>query len=98
MSYTKSYFIQSKDYDIVLINWEKDAITKIHDHPEIGCHLVVVSGLLEETLYSDNIIKTKIYPNQSSFRKGNDKHTIKALEKSQSIHIYMPGFYKPNYF
>jgi hypothetical protein len=98
MSYTKNYLIQSQDYDVVQMNWEKGSKTKLHDHPEIGCHLLVLKGMLEETFFGDEVVKTILKPNDASFRKGQDKHIIEALEDTVSIHVYLPGNYKPNYF
>ena len=116
------YFIYSSDiFDIILIKWNKNCQSKIHDHPNKGCLLKILSGKLCEEVYDDklnkiesNILRSKLdlAPNRTSvlthvvlekseisYRIGNKiLHKIIAFEDTYSLHIYIPGRYKPNYY
>jgi len=93
--YRKKFLIQSDDYDVVVIDWEKGAKTKLHDHPEIGCHMICIKGCLKEISQEGERL---LCVNDVGFRKGKEKHIIEAMEDSVSIHVYRNGNYTPNYF
>jgi hypothetical protein len=127
------YIIYSSDiFDIILIKWDKNCQSKIHDHPNKGCLLKILSGKLCEEVYDNklNIIESNVLsakldlapnrpdgvlsakldlvPNRPdgvlqkfdiSYRIGNEiLHKIIASEDSYSLHIYIPGRYKPIYY
>ena len=93
--YTKKVIYKNKDFEVILISWEKNVITPIHSHPENGCILKVLEGQLEEDYYNTNkIINNVLNKNDIGYRNGGELHTIKALEKSYSLHIYSP----PNFY
>jgi hypothetical protein len=97
------YIIYSSDmFDIILIKWDKKCESKIHDHPNKGCLLKILSGKLCEEVYDNklNIIKSNILEKfDISYRIGNEiLHKIIAFEDSYSLHIYIPGRYKPIYY
>lgn len=104
--YTK-YIIYSSDiFDMILIKWNKNNESKIHDHPERGCVMKILSGKLCENIY-DKIHDNKINLIESQILNTNDigykisnriLHKIIALEDTYSIHIYIPGKYKPTYY
>jgi cysteine dioxygenase len=93
--YYKNIVYKDKYYEIVLISWKKDVITPIHDHPKNGCILKVLEGQLSEDYYDNGkIINKLLNKNDIAYRDGGEKHTIKALENSYSLHIYSP----PNFY
>lgn len=93
--YTKKIIYQNQDFEAIIISWEKNVITPIHSHPENGCILKVLDGQLSEDYYNNNkIINTILNKNDIGYRNGGEFHTIKALEKSYSLHIYSP----PNFY
>jgi cysteine dioxygenase len=102
------YFLYNSDlFDIVHIKWLKNCESKIHDHPESGCIMFIINdGKLNETIYynnhNGNIIKTctnTLNCGDITFIKANKKlHKIKAKMYTESIHIYIPGNYKTNYY
>jgi hypothetical protein len=100
--YEKYYLFENKSFSLVLIKWNKDCFTKIHDHPEKGCIMRVLNGSLKEESYSVklNLISTNILnENKLGYKKGNRiLHKIIALEDSVSLHVYIPGFYKSSYY
>lgn len=98
-SYTKYILETSDKFDFVYIKWNKNSSTKIHDHPEKGCIVKILSGKLFEELYNNlDVIKYEktniLTPNMISYRIGKTiLHKIIAQENSESIHIYIPGYY-----
>ena len=100
--YEKYYLFENKSFSLVLIKWNLNSSTKIHDHPEKGCIMRVLKGTLKEESYSLrlNLISTNILTEDKlGYKKGKRiLHKIIALEDSISLHIYIPGFYKANYY
>jgi predicted metal-dependent enzyme (double-stranded beta helix superfamily) len=91
----------SNDYfEFILICWNTDCQTKIHDHPSNGCVFYLIDGELQEYLYKNNkhIKKiTTINKGQISYMDNNlGYHKIKCKKKGFSLHIYSPSNYKMN--
>jgi hypothetical protein len=100
--YTK-YIIYSSDiFDMILIKWNKNKESKIHDHPERGCVMKILSGKLCEETYDSNIKlldKQILNVNNIGYRISNKiLHKIIALHDTYSLHVYIPGKYKPKYY
>jgi len=109
INYNRLKLFQNNDFEIMLICWNKNQETKIHNHPKNGCLYKVLEGTLIEQRYN-NIFKSSSVsstraPSLSSFINNNQKsnyidndlgiHKIIAKEKSVSLHIYSPPlFYK----
>lgn len=96
---------ENKIFEIVIICWKKNQQSQIHDHPENGCLLKLLSGKIEETKYinhKNSLISTNtsiFHLNNTSYLCGKmGLHSIKALEDSVSIHIYSPINYIPTYY
>jgi hypothetical protein len=105
INYYKYKIYNSKEFDIYDIKWEKFSSTQIHDHPDSGCFMYVYNGSLTEYSYSYNykFINYDRYKHLNKydfgFKKGKtDLHEIFANKYSESLHIYIPGQYKPTYF
>lgn len=82
--------------EIILIQWPKDSVTKIHDHPENGCIFKVLCGRLKEYIYNtDNVSSKIIKKNDISYIDSHiGLHKIIALENSFTLHVYSPpGYY-----
>lgn len=91
-------------FDLYLICWGTKAFAPIHDHSNIGCHLFLLQGKLNENLYSiknNNFLKTNLIKHgDTSFINNNlYYHSIcnESNKKSYSLHIYSPPNYKTNY-
>lgn len=101
-NYEKYYLFENDKLSLVLIKWNKDSFTKIHDHPDKGCIMRILQGKLKEETYSLrlNLVSTNILTEDKiGYKKGNRiLHKIIALEDSVSLHVYIPGFYKANYY
>lgn len=97
IDYYKKIIYQNKNFELILIKWDKDSKTKIHKHPKNGCIMKVLDGkLIEKRFNKDNICKeSKLEINSIGYIDDNiGTHQIIALEESYSIHLYSPpGFY-----
>lgn len=98
-TYSKNLYISTNKYDIFYICWRKHQKSMIHDHPDNGCLLKIISGKLRETKYlnsnmtilEENILKR----DDVSYLEGKHViHQIEALDDTISFHIYSPAKYK----
>ena len=99
-SYVKYRLYSSNNCDIIYIKWNKNAITKIHDHPDKGCIMKVLNGKITEECYdkylsliSINMLNT----NMIGYKISNKiLHKIICNENTDTLHIYIPGNYVTN--
>jgi predicted metal-dependent enzyme (double-stranded beta helix superfamily) len=105
--YYKYILYNSSIFDIIHIKWEKGCESKIHDHPTMGCILYVINdGEIMEHNYFKNYDgkllrnKTKILKyGKIGYKIGKKTlHKIKANSYTETLHIYIPGNYKPTYY
>lgn len=102
-SYAKHLLHKDKDnkYDIFLIDWDKDSISKYHDHANGGCAMFVLKGVLFESRISSKFGNVNSFLTEGTISYiDNDigYHKIKAHDHSLSLHIYFPGGFQTNYF
>jgi hypothetical protein len=102
-TYQRNKILQNNIAELVVISWKENQKTVIHDHPEGGCILKIVSGSLLEDSYLENEkiwLNTKCLESQDvAFSIGKQiLHQIKALSDCVSIHIYSPPNYIPNVY
>jgi predicted metal-dependent enzyme (double-stranded beta helix superfamily) len=93
----------TKYFDIYLICWAPYQETKIHDHPVGGCLMNLLSGELNETIYTPELRIASICnikETLASFRQGPMSiHKIKnGFDPSVSIHVYAPPGYVPKFY
>ena len=97
--YTKNLVYRDKHSEIILICWDKNCKTKIHNHPENGCIMKILQGNLLEERYDLNGRKLS----EVSYSKNNVGYIhddlyfhkiINSDEKTISLHIYSP----PNFY
>jgi hypothetical protein len=85
-------------FEIILICWDENSETSIHDHPEKGCILYLIDGILEEQIYDVNLTlhkTTKINSKTTSYMENSlGYHKIKCINNAISLHIYSPPNYK----
>lgn len=96
--YCKNIIYQSKLFEIVLICWNSNQSSNIHDHPDRGCILKVVDNYLIEEFYNTNVSLekiTNINKNEISYIDNSMGYhkIINQQHPTISIHIYSP----PNY-
>jgi len=99
--YEKIYLCENENYSIILIRWNHNSVSKIHDHPNKGCVFKLLTGKLIENCFNNNIdfLNNSILKKDDiNYRIGKKiLHQIIALEESVSLHVYIPGNYIPNY-
>lgn len=87
----------NEKFEIVLICWDEKSESLIHDHPDNGCVLYMLDGVLEEELYNKSLklIKKSVYKPKNISYMDNYKgyHKIICLKKAISLHIYSPPDY-----
>ena len=97
-NYNKNCIYRDKDFEIIIITWYKNQLTKLHSHPSNGCLMKVLLGSLKEKkILNNKSIKINNYnPNDISFIHDKaGKHKIYNNSNiSVSIHIYSP----PNFY
>ncbi len=74
-NYTRNLVFQNSKFEILIICWNKEQVSPIHDHPKNGCILKLLQGTLIEECYSidDNnklhiVSHNKINPNDISYQ------------------------------
>lgn len=101
-TYSKELIQSTENFDIYRITWGKNAKTRIHDHAENGCILYLVSGLITEIRYNNDLTeieRKQIKPNETSYITNKDSyHSILGDEFSISYHLYSPSGHSTKYF
>lgn len=97
--YNKNILYRDDKYEIILICWDANCQTKIHNHPKNGCIMKLLEGVLIEECFDKtcNIIRINNYKkNDVSFIHDNLylHKIINSDQKSISLHIYSP----PNFY
>ena len=94
-SYSRNRIFNNESFEILILAWDKDSKTPVHDHPENGCVLLLLDGsLVEERISEYTTIFSKVIPGKLSYIDNtHGKHSITAKKKSWSLHIYSPPFY-----
>ena len=100
--YNRTMIYQNNKFEILVICWDTNQNSGIHDHPLRGCILKCLHGNLIEELYKrenlekygENILK----PGSVSYREGIEglHNIVNQGEQSVTLHIYSPPKYIPN--
>jgi cysteine dioxygenase len=96
--YNKRVAFKNELFEIVVISWDTNQSSPIHDHASNGCLLKILKGELLEERY-ENIYKIKkktiLKENNISYIEGTEilHKIINNIEKSVSLHIYSPSGY-----
>lgn len=96
--------LSNDKFELVLIYWNKHAMTKIHDHPTKGCLMKILEGSLDEHNYDSELKFLAYYKldtnNISYIEKNKILHTISNNNDNIaiSLHIYSPANYLTNYY
>lgn len=104
-NYYKYILYSSQNFDVVHIKWEKYSQSKIHDHPELGCCMMILNDgkIIEDRFfkseYRNLLVKCdqrKLGYGDIGYLKSNKiLHRIIAKEYTETLHIYLPGNYTP---
>ena len=94
-SYKRNIITTNQYFELVLICWEPNQSTDIHDHPEKGCLIQVLDGeLTEERFYQDevtinNLSAGPVYYMCNAY--GMHRMANGGAEPAISLHLYAPG-------
>ena len=105
--YTRNCIFENEKFELILLCWEKDQITPIHDHGGEECWVKVINGTLKETLYKqDSSGLTQLITNTSV--KGTISYMIDFMgyhklenisgQRAMSLHLYAKPIKKCNVF
>ena len=92
-TYNRIKLYTCSTYEIILICWNINSFTPIHDHAENGCSLHILDGDLEETVYNKQLEKIENVKMTGYMENSIGYHKIFSHVKTTSLHIYSP----PNY-
>jgi len=99
-TYNKNIVISNEIFDIVVITWNVNQCSKIHDHPKNGCLVKILQGELQEDLFELNLNEIKhlstniLQYNNISYNESNKivhKISNAGNEIAVSLHIYSPS-------
>lgn len=107
-NYTRNLiYSDNKTYSLVLMCWNKNSFSPIHNHPILGCWAKPVFGLIQEkkyTYFNNELIKIEdgmtnnkvlfINNNIGLHKIGNPSKTREAI----SLHLYFPPLKKCNIY
>lgn len=95
-SYNRNVLYRDDIIEILILVWDEDALTSMHNHPDNGCILYMIDGKIIENRQSEYCsISSILYSGMQSYIDNTmGLHQIKSLEKSYSLHIYSP----PNFY
>jgi len=96
--YTRNCLRKTDDYEFILLCWDGNCETAIHDHAGQNCWVYQIDGTVKETRYSgeadDLTVKSEgtLAPGEVSYM--NDKlgyHKIENItgEKAMTLHVYV---------
>ncbi len=95
--YNRNVLYRDELFEILVLVWDKNVESPVHDHPDNGCCLKILKGELKEIKFkkNGNIEDNYIKNNDISYIDNTiGIHKIKALDYTYSIHVYSP----PNYY
>jgi cysteine dioxygenase len=108
--YTRNLVFRNKRFEILVLCWNKNQKSGIHNHPNGGCLVKLLKGfqLIEHSykLEKDNKIKWlnshNIRVGDISYQQGSSGlHNIVNPSKKHcavTLHVYCPPNYKPDFF
>ncbi len=95
-SYTRNCIVNTEEFELILICWEKGQKTPIHDHGGEECWVKVIDGEIKETIYTKDEHE-RLSAVKSTISKTNDLtymlegfHTLENVseQRSMSLHLY----------
>jgi hypothetical protein len=95
-TYAKYHLYENKNIDLCKIEWYSNGCSPIHGHPERGCILKVLDGVLIENNY-EKTSKQPTFLNTRIIQKNNigvqygytNLHQIQTTNKATSLHLYL---------
>lgn len=102
--YTRNTVFSNDDMELIIISWNNNQISGIHDHPENGCSMKILQGELDEHNYEikENVLNLLNVRNCKEGSIGYQEgelglhNIVNKDNKTVSLHIYSPPNYKSN--
>lgn len=99
----ETYINQKNNYilELFLLKWNKNSISKIHNHSHYGCTMKIIEGELIEDMYDNNLnflYQNKYNKNDTGYINNNiGYHRVYNINEkpSYSLHLYCDLFDKP---
>lgn len=105
--YTRNCIFENEKFELILICWEKNQKTPIHDHDGEECWVKVIDGTLKETLYKQESSGLTQIKSTISV-KGTISYMIDFMgyhklenisgHRAMSLHLYAKPIKKCNVF
>lgn len=106
--YNRSIVYKDQHIEMVVISWNPNQRTPLHDHPSNGCLLKVLDGNLIENIYEFNLVDKKcdyitskfLSAGNLSYKEHNKilHNIVNKNNQSITLHIYSPpNFTHTNY-
>ncbi len=105
--YTRNCIAKNEEFELLLLCWEPDQITKIHSHDQQECWVQVISGEFREEQYMmknnelTRVSNELLEINQTTFVEDNKiYHTLENVsgERAMSLHLYQKPITKCDVF
>jgi cysteine dioxygenase len=99
--YTRNLVLENELFELIIICWEKNVNSPIHDHPSDGCWFVGIQGQISEEKYIKNedssfklVSRSELHEGDIAYMHdfmgyhsvGNPSYEDKAI----TLHIYSP--------
>jgi len=103
-TYTRNAVIHNDVFTILILCWEKECKSVIHDHPCDGCFIVGIDGTLEETKFAKrgdekelvevgkNIVKKGDIAWMHDYLGFHRVTNPSTTERAVTLHVYHPPF------
>ena len=100
-TYNRNIIFKNNTIEMIIISWNNNQKSGIHDHPENGCLMKILKGELDEHIYKhidlENKFISKCESKEGSVRYIEGKNGLHNIvnkdNKTVTLHIYSP----PNY-
>lgn len=97
--YHRTKVFSNDDFEIFVITWNKSQQSKIHDHSENGCFMLMLQGELIEEIYNSSSLTAPIQT--KTFKEGFIGYIDNSIgyhrilnpsdtEIAVSLHVYSP--------
>lgn len=106
-TYTRKSIYTDDYIEILILGWEKNSESGVHDHPDGGCLFKLLKGNVTEVVYKrkeDNtlqfISEKKLGLNSISYKESKTilHSIINGDERSVCMLVYSPANYVPNFY
>ncbi len=103
--YTRNLVLQNELFELLIICWDYDCQTPIHDHPSNGCWMFGVKGRFNEEKFVSNMDEELVKICHSELQEGDIAYIHDSIglhsvgnsskrERAVTLHLYSPPIKK----